>query len=141
MVGCPHCAAVYEDRLWEGEKFRIVLVHEAGFPGWCRVIWNTHVAELTDLSVGDRRAFLDAVMTVETLLRNLLEPRKVNLASLGTGMPHLHFHIIPRFEDDPTFPDPVWLSPTRQSQRSLPTGFEAAMRLGLKTPNGDAEAV
>src|SRR3569832_2303809 len=136
MEGCPHCAALNEDRLWEGEKFRIVLVHEAGFPGWCRVIWNTHVAELADLSVGDRRAFLDAVMTVETLLRNLLEPRKVNLASLGTGMPHLHFHIIPRFEDDPAFPATVWLSAKRLSQRSFPASFIEAMQAWLAALGG-----
>src|SRR3569832_816191 len=132
MEGCPHCAALNEDRLWEGEKLRIVLVHEAGFPGWCRAIWNTHVAELTDLSQDDRETFLQAVMEVESLLRSALKPRKINLASLGTGMAHLHFHIIPRFEDDPTFPNPVWLAPVRESQRSLPPDFGAAMRSGLR---------
>jgi len=131
MEGCPHCAALNEDRLWEGDKFRIVLVHEAGFPGWCRVIWNIHVAELTDLALADRQAFLHAVMTVEALLRAHLRPTKINLASLGTGMPHLHFHIIPRFEDDPAFPDPVWLPAKRQSQRSLPASFKEAMQTGL----------
>jgi len=132
---CPHCVAAGEDRLWEGEKYRVVLVQQAGFPGWCRVIWNAHVGELTDLSSDDRRDFLDAVMLVEELLRRELKPRKINLASLGTGMPHLHFHIIPRFEDDPTFPDPVWLAPVRESQRQLPPNFSAALRSGLEALN------
>jgi diadenosine tetraphosphate (Ap4A) HIT family hydrolase len=132
VEGCPHCAAVGEDRLWESEKFRVVLVHQPGFPGWCRVIWNSHVAELTDLSAADRRAFLDAVMLVEELLRSNIQPRKINLAALATGMPHLHFHIIPRFEDDPTFPEPVWLPPVRSSDRVLPAGFSQTMRVALE---------
>ena len=132
---CPHCAAAGEDRLWEGEKYRVVLVHQPGFPGWCRVIWNTHVGELTDLSANDRLDFLGATMLVEELLRRELKPRKINLASLGTGMPHLHFHIIPRFQDDPTFPDPVWLPPVRESPRQLPLNFSAAIRAGLEALN------
>lgn len=49
VATCNHCRGEGEDRLWEGPLFRVVLVHDAGFPGWCRVIWNTHVAELSDL--------------------------------------------------------------------------------------------
>ena len=104
MDGCPHCTAVGEDRLWEGERFRVVLVHETGFPGWVRVIWNAHTAELTDLTALDRTAFLQAVMIVEEVLRSELQPKKINLASLGTAMPHLHVHIIPRHEGVPMKP-------------------------------------
>jgi diadenosine tetraphosphate (Ap4A) HIT family hydrolase len=132
MEGCPHCAALNEDRLWEGETFRIVLVHENGFPGWCRVIWNAHIGELTDLPAEDRRQFLNAVVVVEELLRSKIRPRKINLASLATGMPHLHFHVIPRFEDDPTFPEPVWLAPVRFSDRRLAADFSQSMRASLE---------
>jgi len=128
MDGCPHCAALGEDRLWEGERFRVVLAHEAGFPGWVRVIWNAHTAELTDLPGTDRRAFLEAVMIVEEVLRSELQPRKINLASLGTAIPHLHVHIIPRFEGDATFPNPVWLPPIRAFDRELPTTLRQTMR-------------
>src|SRR5512146_2183680 len=103
MDGCPHCAALNEDRLWDGERFRVVLVQQAGFPGWTRVIWNDHTAELTDLGTDDRHDFLNAVLVVEEVLRSELHPRKINLASLGTAVPHLHFHVIPRFEGDATF--------------------------------------
>jgi diadenosine tetraphosphate (Ap4A) HIT family hydrolase len=128
VEGCAHCAGLNEDRLWAGELFRIVLVHGTGFEGWCRVIWHEHVAELTNLAAQQREAVLKAVVGVEEALRSELNPAKINIASLATGMPHLHFHIIPRFADDPTFPEPVWLPPVRSSVRQLPTGFSARMR-------------
>jgi diadenosine tetraphosphate (Ap4A) HIT family hydrolase len=131
MDGCPHCAGVGEDRLWEGATHRVVLVHQDGFPGWCRVIWNTHVGEYTDLSEGERARFMHTVALVEEALRAELKPAKINLASLGTAMPHLHMHIIPRFPDDPTFPDPVWLPPVRATNRALPPQFSDTMRARL----------
>jgi diadenosine tetraphosphate (Ap4A) HIT family hydrolase len=129
--GCAHCEAKGEDRLWQGATFRVVLVHDTGFEGWCRVIWDEHVSEITDLPEGDRRQVLDAVIALEEALRAELSPFKINIASLGTGAPHLHFHVIPRFEDDPTFPDPVWLPPTRTSARSLPDRFRDRMQRRL----------
>jgi diadenosine tetraphosphate (Ap4A) HIT family hydrolase len=131
MVNCPHCLGANEDRLWEGSRYRIVLVYQDGFPGWCRVVWNDHVAEFTDLSEEDRASFMRAVALVEEGLRAELKPEKINLASLGTAMPHLHMHIIPRFAGDPTFPDPVWLPPARTSDKVLSEGFAAAMRVRL----------
>ena len=138
LEGCAHCAGAGEDRLWEDARQRIVLVHGTGFEGWCRVIWNTHVSELTDLASDDRKAVLNAVIALEVALRAELSPWKINIAALGTGAPHLHFHVIPRFKDDPTFPDPVWLQPRRQSERRLPDGFAERMRDRLAAALGAA---
>ena len=48
------------------------------------------------------------VFATEEILRETLQPAKINLASLGNQVPHLHWHVIPRFTDDAHFPDPVW---------------------------------
>jgi diadenosine tetraphosphate (Ap4A) HIT family hydrolase len=69
--------------------FRVVLVRDAGFPGWWRVVWHEHVAELTDLPADERQAAFDAVVAVELALRSELAPHKINIASLGTAIPHL----------------------------------------------------
>jgi len=50
---------------------------------------------------------------VEAALRQTLKPAKINLASLGNQVPHLHWHVIPRFSDDAHFPDAVWATPRR----------------------------
>ncbi|GAB3263890.1 hypothetical protein GCM10027296_39740 [Chitinimonas naiadis] len=57
---------------------------------------------------------MNAVWAVEEVLRHELQPDKINLASLGNVVPHLHWHIIPRWRDDPHFPSPIWALPVRE---------------------------
>ena len=92
-------------------RWRIVLVDDADHPAFTRVIWNAHVAEMSDLEAADRRELLDAVVRVESVQRATLAPDKINLASLGNQVPHLHWHVIPRWRDDRHFPNPVWGAP------------------------------
>jgi diadenosine tetraphosphate (Ap4A) HIT family hydrolase len=56
------------------------------------------------------------VFAVEQVLRELLQPEKINLASLGNQVPHLHWHVIPRFGDDAHFPDPIWAARKREAR-------------------------
>lgn len=108
----------------------MIQVGDHDYPGWCRVIWNAHVRELSDLPERERHHLMAVVHAAEQALRELLTPEKMNIASLGNQVAHLrcagthkcrgrqdagsdHWHIIPRFADDPHFPDPVW-SPRRR---------------------------
>ena len=105
--GCVFCEGEGGVCLWRDERCRVVLVDEP-FAGFCRVIWNAHVAEMTDLAPADRDHLMDVVFAVEAALRARLGPAKINLASLGNLVPHLHWHVIPRYRDDSHFPQPVW---------------------------------
>ncbi|HSV69365.1 MAG TPA: HIT family protein [Methylibium sp.] len=114
--GVPvHCAD-----LW-----RVIRAEDANFPAFYRVVWNTHVAEWTDLPPAQRSLCMQAVAKVETVLREALRPTKINLASLGNVVPHLHWHVIARFDWDSHFPQPVWGSAQRQVEPP------AAARLAL----------
>lgn len=86
----------------------MILASDTDYPACCRVVWNAHVREMTDLRPRERDAILSVVFTVEEVLRELIHPYKINLASLGNQVPHLHWHVIPRFRDDAHFPDSVW---------------------------------
>lgn len=90
------------------QKLRVVLVDDAQYPGFCRVIWNAHAKEMNDLPDVDRILFMNAVWQVEAALCEVMHPDKINLASLGNVTPHLHWHVIPRYADDAHFPNPVW---------------------------------
>jgi diadenosine tetraphosphate (Ap4A) HIT family hydrolase len=87
---------------------RVILAAEPDYPGFTRVIWQAHLAEMTDLSPPDRDALMRVVCTVESVQREAFAPDKINLASFGNMVPHLHWHVIPRWRDDRHFPDPVW---------------------------------
>lgn len=88
--------------------WRVVLVDDADYPGFARVVWNAHVREMSDLAAPQRDALMAAVWAVETAQRRVLAPLKINLASLGNVVPHLHWHLIPRFAEDAHFPNPIW---------------------------------
>ncbi|MFY9477320.1 MAG: HIT family protein [Aquabacterium sp.] len=110
-------------------ELRVIRVNDALHPGFYRVIWNDHVAEFSDLPQAERMRCMDAVALVESLMRMHLQPIKVNLASLGNMVPHLHWHLIARYRDDPHFPQPIWAT----QQREAPTEplFEVGKLLEL----------
>jgi diadenosine tetraphosphate (Ap4A) HIT family hydrolase len=112
-IPCPLCQARNENILWRDALLRVIRVDDPAYPGFCRVIVNRHVKEMTDLSPDERARLMQAVFVVEGALRELMQPDKVNLAALGNQVPHLHWHVIPRFVDDAHFPDPVWAAVRR----------------------------
>jgi diadenosine tetraphosphate (Ap4A) HIT family hydrolase len=116
-MSCELCDGDGGTVLWHDERVRVVRIDEADYPEFCRVVWNAHVKEMTDLQPPDRLYFMRAVFAVELALRNLLNPAKMNLASLGNQTPHLHWHVIPRFVDDRHFPGPIWAAPLRSGGR------------------------
>jgi diadenosine tetraphosphate (Ap4A) HIT family hydrolase len=64
---------------------------------------------------------MNVVFAVETAVREVAKPDKINLASLGNVVPHVHWHVIPRWQDDVNFPDAIWAVPRRAATlRTLP---------------------
>lgn len=113
MATCELCDQPGGTVVHRDDKLRVVLVGDANYPGFCRVIWNAHVKEMTDLPASDRTHFMAVVWQVETALREVMQPDKINLACLGNMTPHLHWHVIPRYSDDAQFPGPVWSAAQR----------------------------
>jgi diadenosine tetraphosphate (Ap4A) HIT family hydrolase len=111
---CVFCSSDGGEVVFRDDLLRVVLVDSAEYPGFVRVIVNSHTREMTDLSPPQRQRLLDAVFAVEAAQREVLTPLKVNLASLGNQVPHLHWHVIPRFADDAHFPEPIWATRQRQ---------------------------
>ncbi|MBT9569014.1 MAG: HIT family protein [Thiobacillus sp.] len=120
MAACPLCDAQGESILWQDGFCRVILTEEADYPGFLRVILQAHVREMSDLDAIERAALMHVVWAAETALREVMQPDKINLASLGNVVPHLHWHVIPRFENDPHFPNPVWGHRLRDAPRPAP---------------------
>ena len=114
---CVFCNSVGGELLWQNDLCRIVLVDDPDYVGFCRVILNKHVREMTDLSEVERDRLMQTTFTVEQVLRDVLQPTKINLASLGNKTPHIHWHVIPRFENDVHFPGAVWSEAVRQTNK------------------------
>ena len=128
---CELCESSGGVVLWSSARCRIVGVHEPDYPGFCRVIWQAHVREMSDLSLADQRYLMAVVMGVERVVRVLAQPDKVNLASFGNMVPHVHWHVIPRWQDDRHFPNPVWGAVQRETSTVRPAADWAAWTAAL----------
>jgi diadenosine tetraphosphate (Ap4A) HIT family hydrolase len=134
MPACPLCQPdTAEIVLWSETLCRVIWVDDAHYPGFCRVILNAHVKEMTDLPPAERHRLMNVVFSVETAVREIVQPDKINLASLGNMVPHLHWHVIPRRADDPHFPDAIW-APARRAAaaRSPVTDFRPPLQARIR---------
>ena len=127
-MNCVLCTPNNENILWSNDKLRVIRVDDPNFPGYFRVIWNHHVAEMSDLSEEDRRFLEKVLLTVEKSVRSCMKPDKINWAQFGNMVPHLHWHLIPRFPDDAAFPDSYWSPRRRETDPKVLAEREQAAR-------------
>ena len=123
MTNCALCKDELKPEegqlIWRGDDARIILVNDPDLPGFCRVIWNHHVAEMTDLTYGEREHLMTLVFAVEEAIRHVMHPDKVNIAALGNMVPHIHWHVIPRFKDDAFYPGSAWSKRVQETPEAI----------------------
>ncbi|MFG6449031.1 HIT family protein [Roseateles sp. BYS180W] len=134
---CVLCAEPGGLLLLQRPLWRVVRVTDTpAYPAFYRVIWNAHVGEFSELPRAQRQQCMEVVCAVEQVLRRALCPTKINLASLGNVVPHLHWHVIARFEGDAHFPQPIWATAQREAAPVLPLTLpelDALLLEALKT--------
>jgi len=86
------------------------------------------VAEMSELSLDQRSRLLHIVFLIEKIMIEVMQADKINLAALGNMVPHLHWHIIPRFKEDVFFPGSVW------SEKQRGSNAEHLRRQSVKVP-------
>ena len=127
-MSCELCETDGGQVLWRDPLCRVVLAANESIPGFCRVITTAHVAEATDLGTERLFGMMRILFATERAVRDVLRPDKINLASLGNVVPHLHWHVIPRWRDDAWFPAPIW-APASRAARPRQFGEELAADL------------
>ena len=125
---CPMC------RRWEDEKdlqvielphSYVTLNRDQFFPGYTLLFTKDHITELFHLDRTVRSALMEEVSAVAKALFTIFKPDKINYELLGNMVPHIHWHIVPRFASEPLWPRPIWaetheerfLTPNEQQQR------------------------
>lgn len=116
MSACDLCKTSPHTILWQDDFCRVVLLNDANYPAYCRVELLEHMKEMTDLAPHQRARMMKTVFAVELALREVTHADKINLASLGNKTPHMHWHVIPRFENDKHFPNSHWGEALREGQ-------------------------
>lgn len=110
---CVLCNSDGGRLLWKGAYWRAITPDDPSLPGVVRLVLNRHCSELTQISKVEQTQLFKLLIAIEKSMRSVLRPEKINIASLGNQVAHLHWHIVPRWQDDPFFPDSIW-SPQRR---------------------------
>jgi len=86
----------------------VTLNRDQFFPGYTLLFTKEHVTELFHLERNVRSALMEEVSTVAEALYGIYRPTKINYELLGNMVPHIHWHIVPRFSSEPLWPRPIW---------------------------------
>ncbi len=78
------------------------------YPGRCLVVLPRHAEEFAELTKAEMFDFMFSVQRVAKAIKNAVGATRMNYAILGNAVPHIHAHIIPRFEDDPNPNSSPW---------------------------------
>ena len=108
---CPMCRRWDADqdlRIIELPHSYVVLNRDQYFPGYTLLFTKNHVTELFHLDPAVRSSLMEEVSAVAEALHAVYKPSKINYELLGNMVPHIHWHIIPRFSSEPLWPRPVW---------------------------------
>jgi diadenosine tetraphosphate (Ap4A) HIT family hydrolase len=111
-MSCPLCNPTNENVIFQNDFVRVILVDE--IPGYVRVLTQKHIKEFSDLSDDEAINLMMLVKKIEKIIIETLNPDKVNIASLGNMVPHMHVHIIPRFKNDPWWPGATFCEKQRE---------------------------
>ena len=91
----------------------VFLFKEQSYPGRCVVAYADHVNELFELTEQKRNAFMADVCKVAEAIHNAFSPVKINYGAYSDKLPHLHFHIVPKYKDGLRFGSVFEMNPQK----------------------------
>ena|SRR5438045_2535393 len=87
--------------------------------GYCVLLLKLHVRELTDLAPQAARELFDELMSATRAVQKTFQPWKLNHSCYGNAVPHIHWHIFPRYESDPDHLTHPWLHAGEFEKRAI----------------------
>lgn len=132
-VACPLCAPrpasnEHWDLVAALSASSLCLVKNQTYRGQCQLIFDRrHAARLDQLTPGEYDAFSRDLFAAQNAVVRAARPDHVNIESLGNVVPHLHWHIVPRYVGDARWGMPIWTTPldTMPDHRLDPADREA----------------
>jgi diadenosine tetraphosphate (Ap4A) HIT family hydrolase len=113
---CPLCRKVahvgelQDELVWQFPHSVALLGPWQFYTGYCLLVSRRHATELSRLDDAERSAFLAEMCLLARAVEDSFRPSKLNYELLGNQVPHLHWHLFPRYQHDPEALKPVWLA-------------------------------
>ncbi|MCF2669539.1 MAG: HIT family protein [Clostridiales bacterium] len=108
-MACFYCDEHHEGReaiMFPVGKMKagtLYLFKDQAHKGRCVLALNTHHKELFELDDAERDQYMADVAAAAQAIKKLWGCTKINLGSYGDTNPHLHFHIVPKYEGGAEF--------------------------------------
>jgi diadenosine tetraphosphate (Ap4A) HIT family hydrolase len=124
-TGCPLCAPrpQFTDFHYFVRKLRVsslYLSREQTYRGASVVVYDLgHIVRIDQLSIPKWVNLATDIWLAESAVYRALKPDHVNVESLGNQVPHLHFHVIPRYKNDGRWRGPIWTNRKEMPDRRL----------------------
>jgi len=88
---------------------------------WLKIFTNEPIKEFSNCDENTKKEIWKYLDLIEKEMINYFNPDKINIASFGNYVPHVHFHIMARFKNDSFFPEPMWGKKQREAKLDLPS--------------------
>jgi len=88
---------------------------------WLKIFTNESIKEFSQCNDETKKEIWKYLDIIEKEMINYFNPDKINIASFGNYVPHVHFHIMARFKNDSFFPEPMWGKKQREANLNLPS--------------------
>lgn len=88
---------------------------------WLKIFTIENIKEFSECNTQTKQEIFKYLDIIEKEMLDYFKPKKINIASFGNYVPHVHFHIMARFEEDSYFPEPMWGKKQKDANLSLPS--------------------
>jgi len=105
--------------LYENKTIKIEV--EVSEIPWLKIFTQYPYKEMSEVPKEIRYEIYNLLDIIEKEMISYYKPKKINIASFGNYMPHVHWHIMARFEKDSYYPEPMWGTKQRESALILPS--------------------
>ncbi|MEO1939786.1 HIT family protein [Candidatus Thioglobus sp.] len=104
---------IYENEL-------VTLEVESSEIPWVKVFTKRKIKEFSECTLAEKTEIFRIIDITEKSMLEYFKADKINIASFGNLLPHVHWHVMARFEGDSYFPEPMWGTQQRKSSLKLP---------------------
>jgi len=136
---CGICATIervaarrFDDFIAELPRSWLILGDAQFYRGYCVLFAKRHASEMHLLPRSEAHELLDELLAVGKALSAAVHPLKLNYECLGNLEPHVHWHVFPRYAEDPMRLAPIWLRPEAERKLVLRDDDRRALIMSLR---------
>ena len=143
-VGCPFdddrpASSEHWDKVASLSISTLYLHKIQTYRGYSLLVYDgAHATRLDQLPKSAAAEFMSDLVRAQAAIVAVLKPDHVNVELLGNAIPHLHWHLVPRYRGDPRWGQPIWMTDEQSTPRVL---LPEPLRVSLITSLRGALAV